>query len=43
MDGKVAYVGSANLINCDFKPGLIYEELVARVTGPVVLQLQAVS
>ena len=42
MDGKVAYVGSQNLINCDFKPGLIYEELVARVTGPVVLQLQAV-
>ncbi len=42
VDGKVAYVGSQNLINCDFKPGIIYEELVARVTGPVVLQLQAV-
>jgi cardiolipin synthase len=42
VDGTVAYIGSQNLINCDFKPGIIYEELVARVTGPVVLQLQAV-
>ncbi len=42
MDGKVAYVGSQNLVNRDFKRGIIYEELVARVTGPVVLQLQAV-
>jgi cardiolipin synthase len=42
VDGGVAYVGSQNLINCDFKPGIIYEELVVRVTGPVVLQLQAV-
>ncbi len=42
IDGLVAYVGSQNLINRDFKPGIIYEELVARVTGPVVLQLQAV-
>jgi cardiolipin synthase A/B len=42
VDGKIAYVGSQNLVNRDFKPGIIYEELVARVTGPVVLQLQAV-
>jgi cardiolipin synthase len=42
IDGRVAYVGSQNLINRDFKPGIIYEELVARVTGPVVLQLQAI-
>src|SRR5262245_55075796 len=40
VDGKTAYVGSQNLVNRDFKPGIIYEELVARVTGPVVLQLQ---
>jgi len=26
----------------DFKKGIIYEEIVARITGPVVLQLQAV-
>jgi len=42
IDGKTAFVGSQNLVNRDFKPGIIYEELVARVTGPVVLQLQAV-
>lgn len=42
IDAQVAYVGSQNLVNRDFKPGIIYEELVARVTGPVVLQLQAV-
>jgi cardiolipin synthase len=42
IDGRVAYVGSQNLVNADFKPGLVYEELVARVTGPVVLQFQAV-
>jgi cardiolipin synthase A/B len=42
IDGRIAYVGSQNLINSDFKPGIIYEELVARVTGPVVLQLQAI-
>jgi cardiolipin synthase len=42
IDGRVAYVGSQNLVNADFKPGLVYEELVARVAGPVALQLQAV-
>jgi cardiolipin synthase len=42
IDGRVAYVGSQNLVDASFKPGLIYEELVARVTGPAVLQLQAV-
>ena len=42
VDGRIAYIGSQNLINSDFKPGIIYEELVTRVTGPVVLQLQAI-
>jgi cardiolipin synthase len=42
VDAKIAYIGSQNLVNRDFKPGIIYEELVARVTGPVVLQLQSV-
>lgn len=42
IDGQTAYVGSQNLVNCDFKPGIIYEELVARMTGPAVLQLQGV-
>jgi cardiolipin synthase len=42
IDAHTAYVGSQNLVNRDFKPGIIYEELVARMTGPVVLQLQGV-
>jgi cardiolipin synthase len=42
IDGRSAYIGSQNLVNRDFKKGIVYEELVARVTGPVVLQLQAV-
>ncbi len=29
-------------MDADFKRGLVYEELVARVTGPVVHELQAV-
>jgi cardiolipin synthase A/B len=42
IDGRVAYVGSQNIINADFKKGFVYKELVARVTGPVALQLQAI-
>ncbi|MBI3863995.1 MAG: cardiolipin synthase [Planctomycetia bacterium] len=42
IDGRVAYIGSQNIVNRDFKRGIIYEELVARVTGPAALQLQAV-
>jgi len=38
----VAYVGSQNLVDADFKPGLVYEELVARLTGPAASQLQVV-
>lgn len=40
IDGCVAYVGSQNLVDKMFIPGLIYHELAARVTGPVVRQLQ---
>jgi cardiolipin synthase len=42
IDGRVRYTGSQNLVDAAFKPGIVYEELVVRVTGPVVLQLQAV-
>jgi cardiolipin synthase len=42
IDGRVAYTGSLNLVDPTFKPGLTYEELMVRVTGPVVLELQAV-
>ncbi len=42
IDGRIGYAGSQNLINADFKRGLVYQELVARLTGPIVGQLQAV-
>lgn len=42
MDTRVGFTGSQNLVNPGFVPGFPNEELVARVTGPVVLQLQAV-
>ena len=42
IDSRVAYTGSQNLIDARFIPGLTYEELMVRVTGPVVLELQAV-
>lgn len=42
IDGRVGYAGSQNLIRPDFRTGICYEELVVRVTGPVVLELQYV-
>ena len=42
LDGRIAYVGSQNIVDADFKRGIVYEELAARVTGPVVYELQAV-
>jgi cardiolipin synthase len=41
IDGRVGYTGSQNLVAADFK-GDPYEDLMARVTGPVVLDLQYV-
>ncbi len=42
IDGRIGYTGSMNLVAPDFKPGLTYEELMVRITGPAVLELQAV-
>jgi cardiolipin synthase len=42
IDGSVGYTGSQNIVNGAFVPGYPNEELVVRVTGPVVAQLQAV-
>lgn len=44
VDGKVGYTGSLNLIERAYhRPDdMYYDELVARVTGPVVAQLNAV-
>ncbi len=42
IDGRTAYAGSQNLIDATFNRGLTFEEMNVRVTGPVVLELQAV-
>jgi cardiolipin synthase len=42
IDGRVGYTGSQNLVAAEFKEGLAYEDLMVRVTGPVVLELQYV-
>lgn len=40
IDGRIGYTGSQNLISAEFKPGIVYEDLMVRVTGPVVMELQ---
>jgi cardiolipin synthase len=42
IDGRVGYTGSQNLVDAEFKQGLAYEDLMVRVTGPAVLELQYV-
>jgi cardiolipin synthase len=42
IDGRVGYTGSQNMVGAVFKEGITYEELMVRVTGPVVLDLQYV-
>ncbi len=42
IDGSIGYAGSQNLVNPAFVPGHPSEELVARITGPVVAQIQAI-
>ena len=41
VDGRVGYTGSQNIVNPDFVKGYPNEELMVRVTGPVVAELQA--
>jgi cardiolipin synthase len=41
VDGQIGYTGSQNIVDAVFKPGIVYEELVARVKGPIVAELQA--
>jgi cardiolipin synthase len=40
IDGHIGYTGSQNMICAQFKQGISYEDLMVRVTGPVVLELQ---
>lgn len=42
IDGEVGYTGSQNIVDGTFVPGFPNEEIVVRITGPLVAQLQAV-
>mgnify|MGYP001085514074 CR=1 FL=1 len=42
IDSRVGYLGSQNIINADFREGVVNEELVARVVGPVATEIQTV-
>lgn len=42
IDGSVAHIGSQNIVNAEVRIGIINEELVARIEGPAVTELQAV-
>ena len=42
IDGRIGYTGSQNIVNGEFVPGYPNEELNLRLTGSVVVQLQAV-
>ncbi|MFP4154593.1 MAG: cardiolipin synthase [Halothiobacillaceae bacterium] len=42
IDGRIGHTGSQNLIAPDFHAGMIYEDLMVRLQGPVVLELQLV-
>lgn len=42
IDAEVGYIGSQNIIAADFVPGVVNHELMVRVTGPAVLEFQAV-
>jgi cardiolipin synthase len=42
IDGRIGYTGSQNLVCAEFKEGITYEEVMVRLSGPVVLDLQYV-
>ncbi len=42
IDGRLGYIGSQNIVRPDFVPGYPNEEILLRVEGPVVMQLQAI-
>lgn len=42
IDGRIGYTGSQNIVDARYAEGVTYDELVVRVTGPAVLELQYV-
>ncbi len=42
IDDDIGYIGSQNLVDKSFRPGVSNEEMVVRVTGPAVAAMQAI-
>ncbi len=42
IDGATGYIGSQNIVDAEAAKGVVNEELVARLAGPAVIELQAV-
>lgn len=42
VDGRIGWVGSQNMHQIEYEPNTFYREVMARVSGPVVLELQAI-
>ncbi|WP_307088604.1 phospholipase D-like domain-containing protein [Sphingomonas faeni] len=42
IDDRIGYAGSQNIVDKDFRPGIVNRELVVRLTGPIVAALAAV-
>ena len=42
IDGLIGYAGSMNLIRPNFKPKIIYEDIMLRLRGPIALELQTI-
>src|SRR5512139_342633 len=42
VDGEIGYAGSQNLVNKDFRPGIVNQELMVRMTGPIVTAMTGV-
>ncbi len=42
IDGRIGYAGSQNIVDQQFRTGVVNRELVARVEGPVVAEMEAV-
>jgi cardiolipin synthase len=41
IDGRIGYAGSQNIVAKDFRPCVVNRELVARCTGPIVAEMEA--
>ncbi len=43
VDGRIAYTGSQNIVNADYgTKDLVWHDMMVRITGPIVLQLQSI-